>query len=339
MEQRIVDQGIDQQLVADLAPFLPTRVFDAHAHFYDSAFLPTYYDPDGTMFTQPRLDGADHRRFLESLFPRLELSRANIVTMPDPAMADRDGGLRDASVRFLAGQLDQFAEHVGEVLVLPGDSDDDIEAMLVHPSIRGFKCYHVMSAEKPTWQAGIESYLPESAWRVAHARGFCITLHMVRDRALSDPENRDYIIRMARRYPRATLILAHAARGFAAWTTVRSVAELAPLENVWFDLSAICESPPMIAILRRCGVKRVLWGSDYPVSTARGKAISLGDGFYWIYDQDIERFAAATSVRATRIGIENLLAVREACELLDLDNQDVADIFYDNAMRLFGLND
>jgi glutamate-1-semialdehyde 2,1-aminomutase len=144
---------------------------------------------------------------------------------------------------------------------------------------------------------------------------------------------------MAQKYPRATLILAHAARGFAAWTTVESVAELAGLENVWFDLSAICESPPMLAILKYCGVKRVLWGSDFPISMARGKAISLGDGFYWIYKQDLARFQAATPIRATLVGIENLLAVQEACMLLDLDKPAIEDIFYNNAMRLFRLTD
>jgi glutamate-1-semialdehyde 2,1-aminomutase len=209
----------------------------------------------------------------------------------------------------------------------------------VHPHIRGFKCYHLVAGKQPAWQAGIGEYLPESAWQIAQEKEMCITLHMVRDRALADPGNRAYIRQMAQKYPRATLILAHAARGFAAWTTVESVAELADLENVWFDLSAICESPPMMAILKHCGVRRVLWGSDFPISMARGKAISLGDGFYWIYKQDLEHFKAATPIRATLVGIENLMAVQQACMLLDLGRQAVDDIFYNNAMRLFRLTD
>lgn len=330
---------IDRQLIDKLAAFLPGKIFDAHAHLYDASFVPNMYDPESNIICHPRLGIDDYLKYQGALFPGAGQVRVNIITMPDRAMADRGNGLRDASVRFLADQLTRSPGHVGEVFVLPDDTEDDIAALLVHPNIRGFKCYHLVAARQPTWQAGIAEYLPESAWRVAHEKELCITLHMVRDRALADKGNRAYIKEMAQKYPRATLILAHAARGFAAWTTVESVAELAGLENVWFDLSAICESPPMMAILKHCGVKRTLWGSDFPISMARGKAISLGDGFYWIYKQDLERFQAATPIRATLVGIENLLAVRESCTLLDLDRPAIEDIFYNNAMRLFRLTD
>ncbi|MDW7657462.1 MAG: amidohydrolase family protein [Bacillota bacterium] len=330
---------IDRQLIDKLAAFLPKKIFDAHAHLYDAAFVPNMHDPESNVFSRRQLNCADYLQYQGALYPGAEMMRINIVTMPDRAMADRSNGLRDASVRFLVDQLTRCPDHVGEVFVLPDDTENDIESLLVHPNIRGFKCYHLVAARQPTWQAGIAEYLPESAWRVAHEKELCITLHMVRDRALADTGNRAYIKEMAHKYPRATLILAHAARGFAAWTTVESVAELAGLENVWFDLSAICESPPMMAILKHCGVKRVLWGSDFPISMARGKAISLGDGFYWIYKQDLARFQAATPIRATLVGIENLLAVQEACMLLDLDKPAIEDIFYNNAMRLFRLTD
>lgn len=331
--------AVDRQLIDQLAAFLPAKIFDAHMHLYDAAFLPGMHDPDSNVYCKPRLAINDYLQDQGALFPGAKKVRLNIITMPGAAMADRGNGLRTASVRFLAEQLSLGPDHVGEAFVLPDDTDEDIESLLVHPHIRGFKCYHLVAGTKPTWQAGIAEYLPESAWRVAQEKELCITLHMVRDQALADVGNWAYIRKMAQKYPRATLILAHAARGFAAWTTVQSVAGLADLDNVWFDLSAICESPPIMAILKHCGAKRVLWGSDFPVSMARGKAISLGDGFYWIYKQDIKRFQAATPIRATLVGIENLLAVREACTLLDLDQTAIEDIFYNNAMRLFRLKD
>ncbi|HBP39198.1 MAG TPA: hypothetical protein DD640_10775 [Clostridiales bacterium] len=329
----------DVRMAEKLRDFLPKKIFDAHTHPYDASFLPGMYNPASDIMCQPRLTYGEYVKYQGAAFPRAETVRINMITMPDAAMTDRANGLRSASVRFLREQLDQFPGNVGEVFVLPDDTDDEIASLLVHPAIRGFKCYHSAARAKPTWQCAIGEYLPESAWRTASERDLSITLHMVRDHSLADPVNLDYIKKMSRKYPRATLILAHAARGFAAWTTVTAVAKLADCENVWFDLSAVCESPAMFAIMKHCGTRRVMWGSDFPISMARGKAISLGDSFYWIYKQDLERFSSATPLHANLIGIENLMATEQACKMLDLDRTQVEDLFYNNAMRLFGLRD
>ncbi len=326
---------LDSRLIQQMASFLPKQIFDAHAHLYDSSFLPSLFNPDSNIFCKEKLICSDYMKYQGTLFGPVEKIHINLISMPDLAMADRQNGLRKASVQFLVNQLEQQPEHVGEVVVLPDDTEDDIESLLIHPSIRGFKCYHTLAKEKPSWNAKIETYLPESAWRVAHERGLCITLHLVRDQALADSSNNAYIKQKAEKYPNATLILAHAARGFAAWTTLISVSELKSYDNVWFDLSAICEPTAIFAILKHCGYKRVLWGSDFPVSMARGKAISLADSFYWIYKQDLERFQSETPVHATLIGIENLLAVEQACCMLDLGPPEIEDIFYNNARLLF----
>lgn len=161
-----------------------------------------------------------------------------------------------------------------------------------------------------------------------------ITLHMVKDKALADPHNREYVCTMAKKYPNATLILAHAARSFAAWTGIESVEWVAHLENVCFDFSAVCESPAMIQIIKKVGIKRCMWGSDYPIAQARGKAISLGNGFYWIYENDIAQFSSKTPIENWLIGLENLMAVRQACMLSDCNRSDIEDLFYNNAVRL-----
>jgi glutamate-1-semialdehyde 2,1-aminomutase len=186
-----------------------------------------------------------------------------------------------------------------------------------------------------SWNADIGQYLPEAAWQVADEKKLCITLHMVKDRALADPDNLRYITEMAKAYPNATLILAHAARSFAAWTGIETVEKVAHLDNVWFDLSAVCESPAMMQIIKKTGTQRTMWGSDYTVSRYCGKAISLGDSFYWIYKKDLEAFSGATSFSSWLVGIENLMATRQACMLLDLDRKAVEDLFYGNAARLF----
>ncbi|MBO5364620.1 MAG: amidohydrolase family protein, partial [Clostridia bacterium] len=181
----------------------------------------------------------------------------------------------------------------------------------------------------------IGEYLPESAWEVANKRKMVITLHMVKEEALANEDNMNYICSMAKKYPDAVLILAHAARSFAAWTGIENVEKLAHIENVCFDFSAICETPAMFQIVKKAGIKRCMWGSDYPVCRGRGKAISIADSFYWIYENDINNFSSKTPVRNWLIGIEGLAAARQLSILADLTEGDIEDYFFNNAMRLF----
>jgi glutamate-1-semialdehyde 2,1-aminomutase len=326
----------DLEAAKILNDFLPEQIFDVHAHLYDASFVSGMANGGGA-FSIRNLCEVSH--YLEDMKPLLgdREVNLNIVTTPDASMTQPDSPCRKAGVDFLADQLTRFPGHVGEVMVGPEDTVEDIEKMLIHPGIRGFKCYHLLAPNKPTWNAPIGDYLPESAWEVANKHGFVITLHMVRDQALSDPVNQEYIVRMAKKYPNAVLILAHAARSFAAWTAVEAVDAVKHLDNVWFDFSGVCESPAMFQIMRKCGIERCMWGSDYPISRLAGKAISIADSFYWINEQDLARFAGPTEFHSWLVGTENLMALRQACLMLDLGPNDIEKLFYKNASSLFRL--
>ncbi len=321
---RIEYQPQDLEAISVLDGFLPDRIFDAHAHLFDTDFLPLSYEGARCV-----ADAETYRNAMRPMLSNPREIRLNVIPYPDRSMRDPNGKTLAASDRFTISVLENDPTSVGEILVLPRETEEEIETRLVHPRIRGLKCYYNMTdAASP--QHSVAEYLPESAWRVAERRGLCITLHLMRDGALSDEENLSQIKRMAARYPNAILILAHAARAFASWTGVEAVAELASFSNVWFDFSAICESPAIFRILQKIGASRCLWGSDFPISAGRGKAISLGRSFYWIGEKDLPSFP-----NKLVIGIENLLAVRQACIMADLTCSDVERIFYTNAAELF----
>ncbi len=321
----------DAEAAKILCDFLPDRIFDAHAHLFDTNMMPAL-----TGNSQRLVRGwEEYQKEMSLLLCNPRQLRINAISYPDAAMADRHNGLIEKSDAFLIGELNKSDDNVGELVVHPAETEEDLEARLTHPGIRGFKCYHNLSGADNSWEATIDRYLPESAWAVANRRKMVITLHMVRDHALADPENLSYIRTMAKRYPDAVLILAHCARAFAAWTAVESVEKVADLDNVWFDFSAVCESPAMVQILKKAGISRCMWGSDYPVSRGRGKCISLGDSFYWISQNDLDNFASKTRMSSYLIGTENLLAVRQAFILTELGEQAVEDFFWNNAVRLF----
>ena len=70
-----------------------------------------------------------------------------------------------------------------------------------------------------------------------------------------------------------------------------------------------------------------MWGSDYPICKHRGRAVSVADRSNWLLDGE--------GLDRTTIAAENLLALKQAALLLDLDAAQLDDIFYNNAAALF----
>lgn len=326
----------DKEAAKILDGFLPDEMFDAHAHIYDKSFIPQMYQPGGCFSIHEKVTPAEYMQDMSQVIGNRKV-HLNMIATPDEKMADATSPLRKQCTAFLKDTLEKFPGHVGEVMCGPDDTVEDLEKQLVHPGVIGFKCYHVCAKNKPTWQAAIGEYLPEAAWEAANKHHLCITLHMVRDKALADPVNYEYIISMAKKYPDAVLILAHAARSFAAWTGLETVDKIKDLDNVWYDFGAVCESPAMFQIIRKAGLSKCMWGSDFPVALLAGKAISLADSFYWINAKDLNSFAGPTTFHGWTIATENLMAHRQVCLMLDLKEREIEDLFCNNAKRLFGV--
>jgi glutamate-1-semialdehyde 2,1-aminomutase len=70
------------------------------------------------------------------------------------------------------------------------------------------------------------------------------------------------------------------------------------------------------------------------VSELRGKCFTQGDGFTWLYSEDLPCKAVTAFEQFTLIGLEGLLALREACDSAGLNRDDIEDIFRRNALRL-----
>ena len=327
---KLMDYGLfqiweeDRAAIELLKDFVPKKVFDAHAHLYVADTVPrvagTAAFPE--KFNTPK----DYVNHMAPFFPGAEVIRCNFFTMPDPAQVDREV-LARANAHVFSEVL--RTDHVASPYIVMSDTEETIGELVSRPQAVAIKCYCYGKDAPKHGNLAIGEFLPEAAWVVSQQTGKPIILHMQKDRALSDPENLTYIQTMCRKYPDAKLILAHCARGFAAWTAIDSIRCLAGLDNIWFDVAAVCEASPMAACIMQTAGKRVLFGSDYPICMHRGRAISWGLGQLWLVDELIPEGSGCL------LAAENLMALRRACHLLDLDATQVQDIFYNNAVTLF----
>ena len=319
----------DAFLVSQYQDFLPKKIFDAHMHLPYGKTIPA---SQGTgVYFREFFTPEDYWNDLSPLLPGVETVRLNMMPHPaDRIMADRTNGLRDMGNNHVFSLHNSRPEHVVSAFILPSDDEAFLWSLAQRPGCRGFKCYAHATGVEDLESTFIQDYLPESAWVVANEKKLPIILHLFRRAALSDPDNFRYITQMAKRYPNAQLVLAHCARGFAPWSMMKAIKELEDLGNIWFDLSAICESAPMAACILKNAGKRTMWGSDYPAAMLRGRAVGVGKWQDWLIDEHFKGPERAL------IPAENLLAFYHAALLLNLDQTQINDIFYHNAVSLFG---
>lgn len=316
----------DAELAKQIQTRLPSKLFDFHAHIYrvdDMHVTAPHFVLDGPHTASIEEWRKHIGRHVGEDRLRGGLFMPNVSSESDIAKSNE----------FLFEQLKRNPESRGLILVAPHSPKSDVETWLGKPGIVGFKPYFFFSTETPVGESSIEGYAPDWMWRMADERGLIMTIHLVRKGALSDPGNQDYLRQQCGKYPHAKIVLAHCGRGFHAPNTLRGLKGIGDLKNVWFDTAALCESDSIAAVVKAFGVQKLLWGTDFSVSEIRGKAITIGDSFFWL-TAETKGWEEVAPCNPTLIGLESLRAVCEAADSLDLTESDRNDIFYGNAMRL-----
>jgi len=327
MKDWILDKT-DVQTADALARLLPETLFDAHAHLYRQADM--NLPADHLFATGPEVvDPGVWRERVGEQVGSERLQGALFLAVPFAPCAKID-----AVNEWILKATAEVPHARTFALVAPDMKRAAAEPLLAFGHFAGFKPYHTYSVTKPTFDARPEEFIPEWVWEMADEHGLAITLHLVRGGAMADPDNIAYVRSHCERFGNARLILAHAGRSFHAPNAKAGAAALQGLPNLWFDTSGICEAEPLTALLEAFGPRRLMWGSDFPISGQRGCCVTAGNGFVWLTP---EMVTAEPVCRLLPVGLENLRAHLTAAEQIGLNADDFKDIFGDNARRLLGL--
>lgn len=298
--------------------FVPEQVFDFHAHVME----PSSYSPTtlGLHLNGLTVSPASYRSAMELILPGGRLKEA--LLFPFPA---RDHN-RPAINEWMFGELERLPDSFrarGLAIVSPRDDPGPVAAAMAAGRCAGLKPYHFYAGPGDTSQAGLEDFAPEWMWELCHRHAAVLMLHLMRDDAAANPGNSAALVKLSRKYPDCQAVLAHVARSFNHRTS-RGLRTLKDLPNICVDVSAITESESIRAALELLGPHRVLYGSDYPISHLRGRCVTVGNQFLWLYAEE------SKAPKMTLIGIESLRALRAACTQAGLGRQEVQGIFREN---------
>jgi len=312
-----------------LKDFVPPDAFDAHAHLYrvDDLGSPV----PALAAAGPEVAGLSiYRQRISGWMPDRAPTGGLFFALPT-----RQLDVQSAN-RLIAEELRDEPNSRGLMIITPVDEPADVERQLDKHRFVGFKVYRLFADAVETHRLPPERYIPPWAWELADSRGLVIMLHLVMPRALAEAENQRYIRAHCQRFRNATLILAHAGRGFCSHHTVEGIDAVRGLENLYFDTSAVCESAALEAILKVVGPTRLLFGTDFCVTEMRSRCTNLGDGCLWL-DEIAADFDKSAHGQPTLLGIESLLALRRACRNQHLSDGDIEEVFCLSARRVLDL--
>jgi len=314
----------------ELSSFLPDRIYDMHAHLWrrnDWQGRP----PPAVQAAPPQITLEVYRECMAWILPDREIYGLHFAF---PAGSPNDPVPCNA---WVSQQVAKDPLARCQFYVRPTDDPDWVAEEMQRLGLRGLKPFSCFAPRPDKENAEIPEYLPARLVEMADRHHWSITLHMVRARSLADPSNQHWIGHYCDRYPRMTLILDHCARGFNPYHAVEGLPKLQGLPNLYVDTSVATSPLAVLACIEILGVRQVLYGSDFYCSHLRGTNLPVGDSFLWLYEDAPIWSEVLYGEKPVLLGLENLRAIRAACQMLRLSDRQVEAIFWGNAVRVLGL--
>ncbi|MDD3214048.1 MAG: amidohydrolase family protein [Eubacteriales bacterium] len=264
--------GEDQRIFdAELSGFLPNEIFDIHSHLWLESFWSTPKNSDMRAVSWPYLVARDNSVSDLDESYKLLFSGRRVVPMvfanPEP---DDDIGRHNDYVR-------QSAEAYGYPALYfshPNQSAAEVERKVLEGGFLGLKSYlNLAPAYIPEPSIRILDFFPPKHLEVLNRHGWIMMLHIPRPGRLKDPDNISDIAYIKRMYPRIRLILAHVGRAYCREDVGDALEQLSVFNDLLFDFSANCNPDVLEMLVGSVGVKRVMFGSDLPITRMRMRRI------------------------------------------------------------------
>ena len=318
-----------------LRDFLPDRIIDVHTHPGNNPGLQPG-DPKPTFWPQWVTFG--HGMRLPSLldanlkmFPGKEVFPVCFTTSNREDVDERNA--------YVAKELRQYKNVWGLLWTLPDWNKDELIERVEGGGFSGIKPYLNMVKDIPVEDITIFDYLPRHHIEAAVEREWVVMLHIPRAERLADPVNISHLRKISRDYPDIKLIIAHVGRSYCPRYGIEGIPALSSCENLLFDISANTNQVVMELLIREVGPKRILYGSDMPITAMRSKRICEGDEYInYVRHADWEDNRTRRNIEEeenyTFFLYEQILAFKKAAVACDLSRSDIEDVFFNNAYSL-----
>jgi len=337
---RDVDKKFYEERLRD---FLPEKIIDSHSHIWLNKLIDRGDDRADRIQAWP-LKVAEENS-IEDLIEgyKLYFPDKKVVPLFCP------GNIRSKSSieRLNEYCASSAAEYDYPFLTLtnPDWEADKVETTIKNDKSIGVKVYLTFAPDYiPTEEIRIFDFLPPHHLEVLNKNGWAALLHIARSKRLRDPLNLAQMLEIEQRYPNVKLIIAHVGRAYCPEDVGNAFEVLKGTKNMVFDLAANCNADVFEQLINTVGPKRILFGSDEPISRMRMKRICdngryinlVAKGAYGDVSGDphMREVSREESDRFTFFMYEIIDAFRQAAHRTGLSKADIEDVFCNNALRI-----
>lgn len=326
----------------ELKDFLPDKILDIHTHVWRKEFCAKKEPVPGEVkrtVNWPDLVAADNpiedlQETYRLMFPGKEV-RAMMFSGTDAS---------DANNRYVS-ESSQRSGFPALYFSDPRQSADELEEIIREGGFLGIKSYlDKAPAYLDVAEIRIYDFFPRHQLERMDRMGAIVMLHIPRNGRLKDPVNIAQILEIKRDFPNLRLIIAHVGRAYVDSDLGNAFDALTTAPDLMYDFSANCCDAAIEEVIRRAGVKHVMFGTDMPILRMRchriqenGTYINLiPPGLYGDPSQDshLREVSPQEAENITFFAYEELLAFKRVAKKLNLSRQDVEDIMHNNALEL-----
>lgn len=226
----------------------------------------------------------------------------------------------------------------------------ELEEKIIKGGFHGSKVYlNYAKPYIPKNEIRIFDFLPIHQLEILNKHGWIVMLHIPRDGRLKDPVNLAQLLEIEENYPNVKLIVAHVGRAYCIEDVGNAFDVLSKTKNMVFDFSANTNQFVFERLIKAVGPKRILFGSDLPILRMRARRICENGNYVNLVPKDMygdisgdihmREVDSEESKDITFLIYEEIAAFKQAAIASNLGKGDVEDIFYNNAVRILGLQD
>lgn len=339
-EIKDVDRDFYEKRLKD---FLPDKIIDIHTHVWLKDFsVKADAADDDRRVTWPSLVAEDNsvEDLMESyklMFPGKEVSALMFTgILPREKIDAGNDYINSCAEKYDLPSL---------IYSDPEWSGEELERKITAGVFLGIKSYITHAPEHiPEADVEIFDYFPHRHLEVIDKLGMIVMLHIPRHDRLKDPVNLAQMLEIEERYPNIKLIIAHVGRAYCIEDVGNAFAVLTKTKNMMFDFSANTNADVFEQLINAVGPKRILFGSDMPISRMRMRRI-CENGIYvnivpkGLYgdvsgDKNMREVDGAEAEKLSFFMYEEIDAFRRTAEATGLSRSDIEDVFYNNAKKI-----
>ena len=319
----------------ELRPFLPEEFVDFHIHAYKSSFE-TWGDANGgstwidlvadEMTTEQMFD------CLNQLFPKNKVIPlvfgGCLVNIEQTNEYVREEAKKYGFPTLYRSSYEMDA--------------DELEENVKKGGFLGLKPYLTNCPPYiPSNEIRIFDFLPHKHLEVADKNGWIVMLHIPRAQRLKDKVNIAQLMEIEEKYPNLKLVVAHVGRAYSKEDIGDAFDILKNTKNMYFDFTANLSDDAIRACIEAVGTKRLIFGSDLPISIMRMYRITENGVYYNVVPRgmygDVSGQAHMRETDESNVTLmiyEQLLAMKRVAADLKLKDSDVENILCNNAKKL-----